>query len=198
MATRGKLQDLDLCFVDVETTGSKFGFNEIVDIGAIRTTHDASIVLGELEQRVRPQFPHRFSDYARELTGYSEALWNDAPEHTRELWLNFAVFASGAVPVCHNPSFERAFLELTAREFDIGSLGLDYHWIGTESLGWPFYRAGLIPKLSLKTLCEFVGVEAEPSPHRAINGARSCLGVYRGLMAGLRGLTSTSSREGSA
>jgi DNA polymerase III alpha subunit (gram-positive type) len=180
----------DLCFIDVETTGSVIGYHEIIEIGVIRTPHDASSIVGEWERRLKPRFPERTSNYARNLTGYREDLWTPAETPSPQLWHDFVSFVTGAVPVCHNPSFDRAFITLAAADHQITELGLDYHWIGTESLAWPIYKAGSTPKLSLGALCALLGLEVEPLPHRALNGAKTCLEVYRGLMARLAPLLS--------
>ncbi|SPF43415.1 hypothetical protein SBA4_3030033 [Candidatus Sulfopaludibacter sp. SbA4] len=92
------------------------------------------------------------------------------------------MFVSGCVPVCHNPSFDRAFITLAAATQGVLDLELDYHWIGTESLAWPLYRAGAIPKLSLGEICRFLGIPPEPAVHGASNGAATCRDVYLRLI----------------
>jgi DNA polymerase III epsilon subunit-like protein len=84
--------------------------------------------------------------------------------------------------VCHNPSFERAFLSLAAANCGVFDLGLDHHWIGTESLAWPFVKHHRLERFSLESLCQFLKVPSEPQPHSAIGGAEACLRVYRELM----------------
>lgn len=172
----------DLCFIDVETSGTVFGYHEIVDIAAVRTTPDTSIIHGTWHKRIRPSHPERFSPYARELNGYAPELWVNAEELSQSLWNEFVVFATDCVPVCHNPSFDRAFITLAAAESAVFELGLDYHWIGTESLAWPLYKQGVLPSLSLASLCSFFGVDGEPHPHTALGGALACLRLYQVLM----------------
>ncbi|MBI3303452.1 MAG: 3'-5' exonuclease [Deltaproteobacteria bacterium] len=176
------LREQDLCFLDVETTGSVFGYHEIVDIAAVRTVPDASTILGKWHKRIRPRHPERFSSYARDLNGYTPELWAGAEESTAPLWNEFVTFVKDCVPVCHNPSFDRAFITLAAAEHDILELGLDYHWIGTESLAWPLYKQGVLPSLSLESLCTFFEVGVEPRPHTALDGALACWRVYQVLM----------------
>jgi DNA polymerase III alpha subunit (gram-positive type) len=180
-----ELRDRDLCFIDIETTGSVFAYHEIIDLGAIRTSADGSVVKGTWERRMRPKHPERMTGYARELSGYTDVEWQAAQAPSLEMWQDFARFASSCIPICHNPPFERAFITLASRTHGVEDLALDYHWIGTESLGWPLYRSGAFEKLSLDGLCKFVGIETEPRPHHAIQGARACCAVYRALMAKL-------------
>lgn len=176
-----RLADRDLCFIDVETTGLKFAFHEVIEFGAVRVSPDAAIVRGELSFRIHPKHPDRFSEQAKIVNGYSKAAWNDTAKDGTDAWREFAVFAEGCVPVCHNPSFDRVFVALSAREYGIEELGLDYHWVGTESIAWPLVHRGFLLSLSLKSLCGFFDVPPEPEPHRAIEGARACLSVYRSL-----------------
>ncbi len=172
----------DLCFIDVETTGAVFGYHEIIDIAVLHTTPDAKQVIATFRRRIRPDHPERITDYARTLNGYRLELWESGEPSSRKLWTDFADFCKGAVPVCHNPSFERAFVTLAAASHHVLDLGLDYHWIGTESLGWPLYQSRLISKLSLESLCAFFEVGVEPHPHNALDGATACWRVYRALM----------------
>lgn len=177
-----QLSKKDLCFLDTETTGSIFGYHEIIEIGAVRTSADGTRILAEWHRKIAPQNPDRISDFARKLTGYNSHSWNDAHDPNKGLWLEFVEVVTDCVPVCHNPSFDRAFITLAAQAYELRDLKLDYHWIGTESLGWPLYKSGLLPKLSLADLCSYLGVKGEPTPHTALEGAHACQRVYVALM----------------
>jgi DNA polymerase III epsilon subunit-like protein len=133
-------------------------------------------------KRIRPRHPERFSPHARDLNGYTPTLWANAEESTPTFWKEFVAFVKDCVPVCHNPSFDRAFITLAAAEHNILEIGLDYHWIGTESLAWPLYKRGVLPGVSLESLCAFFEVGVEPRPHTALDGALACWRVYRVLM----------------
>jgi DNA polymerase-3 subunit alpha (Gram-positive type) len=172
----------DLCFIDIETTGTIPGYHEIIDIGAVRTSPDATYQTGNWQRRIRPKYPERMSEQARVVNGYHPRLWEHAEESSGTLWSGFAGLVKGCVPVCHNPSFDRAFITLAAVSFDVWDLGTDYHWIGTESLAWPLYKAGVLPSVSLESLCLFFDVGVEPSPHIGLEGARACWRVYTKLM----------------
>lgn len=181
----GELRRMDLCFLDLETTGARIGFHEIIEIAAIRTAPDASRVLSTWHNRVRPRHPERISPFAKNLTGFDSSLWKEAEFPSARLWKEFSCFADSCIPVCHNPSFDRAFVSLAASENGIVDLGLDYHWIGTESLAWPLYVSGRITTLSLEGICETFRIPVEPLPHTAMDGAQACLLAYRALIARL-------------
>jgi DNA polymerase III epsilon subunit-like protein len=172
----------DLCFIDVETTGTIFGYHEIIEVGAVRMSADLAICRGEMVFKLLPRYPERFTAEALRINGYSPDAWRDSVASPARKWEEFVSFGSGSTPVCHNPSFDRAFVTLGALEYGVSDLQMDYHWIGTESVGWPLYCAGRVKELSLNCFCEFLGMPAEPEPHSAMVGARTCLMVYRGLM----------------
>lgn len=121
--------------------------------------------------------------YVLQLTEYDPLKWSSAQPCDARFWHEFAAFARNSVPVCHNPSFDRAFIALSAAAVGVDDLGLDYHWIGTESLAWPLYRMGHAPQMSLDGLCEFFRLPLEPRPHEALKGAQTCLQVYSAIMA---------------
>jgi DNA polymerase III alpha subunit (gram-positive type) len=172
----------DLCFVDVETTGVVFGFHEVIEVGAIRTTPDANTILAKFNKRMRPNFPERMSARAQEVNGFLATEWEHSSEHAEDVWSEFSKFANNCVPVAHNPGFDRSFVTLGAASVGIARLGLDYHWIGTESLAWPLFVNRDIADLSLDGICEHFLIPKEPRPHRAINGAESCRAAYLALM----------------
>jgi DNA polymerase III epsilon subunit-like protein len=192
---QGAANALARCFVDVETTGAVFGFHELIDIAAIRTSPDASQVKSTWSSRIRPRYPERIEKAAQELNGFRAEEWATAREPSAELWTEFVNVVRGCVPICHNPSFDRALVTLAAAAEQIVDLELDYHWIGTESLAWPLYLRGELPKMSLPALCDFFGIRIEPSPHTALGGATVCHKVYCALM---RHLSSFSDAAGSS
>ena len=177
----------DLCFLDVETTGTRFGYHEIIEIAAIRTSPDAAIVRGTWQARVLPRHPERITDTARALNGFTIDGWSGARASDAALWQEFSNFGAGCTPVCHNPSFDRAFITLAAAEAGVAELALDYHWVGTESIAWPLYAKGCVPRLSLSSLCEVLQVGCESVPHTALGGAEACRRLYTRLMAILAG-----------
>ncbi len=171
-----------LCFIDVETTGARFGFHEVIDIGAVRTSPDGLEVIDRWSTRVLPQFPERITKQAAQLNGFDEVAWISASGSTPSLWLDFARFASGCRPVCHNPSFDRAFIMLAAESVGVMDFGLDHHWIGTESLAWPLVWHGMVNEFSLEGISAQLLGYSEPLPHTALGGAEMCRAVYLRLI----------------
>lgn len=175
-------KDAPLIFVDVETTGPRFGYHEIIDVAAVRTVPDASRIVRTFQRRLRPMYPERCTSVARRLNGFSEEEWSSAEVPSNELWEELNRILAGAVPVCHNPTFDRAFIELAASQHGLEELSCDYHWIGTESMAWPMYVLGHLRGISLDDILCVGGYGAEERPHSAYGGAIGCLRAYRILM----------------
>jgi DNA polymerase III epsilon subunit-like protein len=168
----------DLCFIDIETTGSVFGYHEITELAAVRTSPDAKEVISIYQVKIIPKHPERVTEIAKQISNFCLDDWLDAVESNNRLWRELSIFWSSCIPICHNPPFERAFITLAMNDVGMSSVGLDYHWIGTESLAWPLFVSGQINKISLSTLLDYFELPPEPFPHRAINGALSCRNVY--------------------
>lgn len=171
-----------LCFIDIETTGSIFSYHEIIEIGAIKTRRNVSDIVDSISIKVKPKHPNRITKIAQKINGYNSYNWIDSQVPNENFWGELVKFWVGCTPVCHNPSFERAFLSLSAFEAGIEDLKLDYHWIGTESLAWKLYLRGEISKLSLSSIAGYFNVNQEPEPHTALGGAKLCRSVYQKMM----------------
>lgn len=183
MDNNPRLRDRDLIFIDVETTGPVFDYHEIIDIAMIRTSPDGRSERERWHLRLRPRFPERVTDLAKQLNGFDASEWAAEMAPTTEIWQKVSDVVNGSVPVCHNPSFDRAFIMLAAGRMGVEDLGLDYHWIGTESLAWPLYGSGEIEELSLDALSGYFGGSEEPVPHTALRGAETCRHVFISLMS---------------
>lgn len=170
----------DLAFIDVETTGPIFGYHEVIEVAVVRTSPDAGVVVNNWSRQINPQHPERITEYARNLNGYGQRPWEDVEPYV--LWSEFVQVSAGCVPVCHNPTFDRAFISLASSAAGIKELSLDYHWIGTESLAWPLVRQAALAEFSMAALCRHFGVLEEAQPHTAAGGAAACHTLYTRLM----------------
>ena len=172
----------NLCFIDIETTGHLFGYHEIIEIAAILTTDNGEKVLDETCTKLKPIFPDRITPIAKGLNNFNQASWQNSPTSDANIWTSLKGFWENSIPVCHNPSFERAFITLEMMKYDIDDVGLGYHWIGTESLFWPWVDRKIVQKNSLSSILEYFKFPTEPIPHTAMNGANACRIAYIELM----------------
>ena len=172
----------DLCFIDIETTGSLFGYHEILDIAAIRTLADGKTVLEKTNTKLKPKFPDRITPVAQSITNFNNTSWLNSIEPDEIFWNSLKSFWLNCTPICHNPSFDRAFITLEMLKCGINDVGLDYHWIGTESLFWPWVARNKAKNNSLSTILRYFNLPAEQLPHIAMNGAKACRAAYVEIM----------------
>lgn len=164
---------------DVETTGLNFREHEIIEIGCALVTQDKLEIIATLEVKVKPLHPELASESALKVNGYNEKEWASAISLKSAMEI-YAALTKDAVFAAHNVTFDWGFIDETFHRTDVKNL-MDYHRKDTWSIAEEKLRGGGLEKFSLKDLCEHLGVEPEPPPHRAINGALKTLEVWRKL-----------------
>lgn len=199
-----------LAFIDLETTGhdtlklNRYGslnvWHEIIDIGCVLVRSDTLEVVGEFETLVWPEHPERcipniINHYPERAT---VGEWDDAvplKKAIRDLFATCAEYSNGevVVPGGQNWFFDWSFLTVAFAQCGISEdewmQYLSYKRFDTASMAISALRE---PHTSLDMsvfslrsgkLQELLGIEPEPIPHRAINGARQALEVFRKLDA---------------
>jgi DNA polymerase III alpha subunit (gram-positive type) len=172
----------DLCFIDIETTGSLFGYHEIIEVAAIRTSADGKTILNKQHTKLKPQHPERIAPIAKQITHFDIDKWDNSTTSDSTVWNSYKKLWENCIPICHNPSFERAFITLQMMKLEINDIGLGYHWIGTESLFWPWINSEKANRISLSYMLDYFNLPVEPLPHTAMNGANACRLVYIEMM----------------
>lgn len=186
-----------LVSVDLETTGRRPGYHEIIQIAVVPLDSDLRPLEGvrPFYQNLKPFFPERAEKRAGYVHGISlESLMLHAPhpdkvaDLLREWWERLDLPAGKTlVPLAHNWAFESAFL--TA-------------WLGLEEKQALFHghardamllalttndRAAFLGEktpfnsVSLVSLCRKLGV-FNPTPHDALCDAIAEAEVYRSLV----------------
>ncbi len=167
-----------LIFTDLETTGDTPGHHEIIEVGAVLTEPDLTII-EELDVRVAPRYPERILKSAYERNGVDLRDWGNT--HSPEEALSaYDRLGAGAVFVSHAMAFDWGFLESAYRE-EQQQPSLHYHRLDTLSMAWMLFGPQNVESFSLDALAKHLGIEPEPMPHRAINGARMVREVYAGM-----------------
>lgn len=172
--------DIPMAFVDLETTGLREDYHEIIEIGLLVVRQSDLMVLDEWETKVKPLFPDRISAGAQLVNGFNEEDWTDAPD----LPFAFDEFirrVHGALLASWNIRFESKFLEQAFRQngMELNDV-MDYHGLDIMPLAMEVLRQrGPLNSFSLNSLAPIFGIEAEPKIHRAINGARLAFEVYK-------------------
>jgi DNA polymerase III alpha subunit (gram-positive type) len=172
-------QDRNLAFIDSETTGLTPGYHEAIEWACVLTKPDGITILDEFEVKVKPRYPERFDARAKEVNGYTEEAWAEAPPPGFAIE-NLLSLTQGAILVGQNVSFDENFLVAFASAYELKTTH-HYHKIDTMNLAWPLIKSGKIDGLSLTNLARWAGVEQE-MPHRAMNDVKCVMAVYAALM----------------
>jgi DNA polymerase-3 subunit epsilon len=161
-------------YVDVETTGLDPQRHEIIEFAA--TKDDGSFY----ETKIEPQHINRAEQEALDINGYTEALWADASKMDEVAPL-IQEFLTDCVIVGHNVRFDMGFIAVMFKQANI-RIHLDHHLVDTVTLAYEHLVPVGLQSLSLRKICEFLGIPPEPDVHRAMNGARCAQQVYHKLV----------------
>ena len=185
-----------LAFIDLETTGlepilSMNGFlvapwHEIIEIGCvIADMKNPSKAIDELSFKVLPEHPERITSGAQEINGYNEKDWKNALP-LEEAMRRLIDFVSGSVLFAGNISFDWVFLQIALAKSGYTKEKIDetLYYSKRESSSFAAGRL-FVPQtpvtlemFSGRTIEKQLGLESEPKPHRAINGARQIHSIF--------------------
>ena len=173
-------QDRNLLFLDCETTGLDPLYNEAVEWAGVLTKPDGITVLKTFEAKVKPLHMDRFNAKAKEVNGYNDAEWADAPEAALTA-AGLHAIAKDAILVGQNVSFDEGFLTAFLKQHGL-TPSWHYHKVDTMGLAWPLIKNGAINGLSLVNLAHWAGLE-QTKPHRAMSDVLCVQKVYLSLMS---------------
>lgn len=182
--------DRPIAFTDLEMTGlDRFRvvdgvfqpWHEICEIGLVLANHRNLEILDKLNLKVKIGHPERFSPKALEVNGYREEDWKDAISLKEALEI-YNQKVAGAVFAAHNVTFDWGFLEVAYALTGLQST-MDYHRIDllTNAVGVLQAKGYERDHYRQTKLAEFLGLQPEPMPHRAVNGAMSAYEVYKAI-----------------
>ncbi len=169
-----------IAITDIETTGLSAKTHEIIEIGMVLVDQNTLEIIDTLEIKIKPEFPERGSARAFEVNGYNPEEWLEAVTLPEAMKL-YAEKTKGAVFCAHNVTFDWSFVCEAFEKAGIECL-LDYHRLDTLTMAWSKLGSKGLTRMRLSSVCEFLGLEPEPEPHRAMNGAMSAYRVYKALM----------------
>lgn len=173
------LLERPLAITDYETTGLDPDVHEIIEIGLVVVDQTTLKTISELDLKVRPTRIETASPKALEINGYTEADWRGACS-LYEAMQQFASHVGDAMLLAHNMGFEWSFTRAAFKAVGVTD-PMDYHRCDTFTTAVESLRHSGLEKFNLVKVAEFLGIEPEPMPHRAINGARQAADVYRRL-----------------
>jgi len=171
------LQDSDLVFVDVETTGLYPVFGDrVVELGALKVRDGREI--DSFSRLVDPQRP--ISPGASAVNGITNEMVRGEPVFS-EVADSFLSFIEGAILIAHNAPFDLGFLssELHRAGFPM----LRNQIVDTLQISRRYFQFG---SNSLGSLARGFGV-ATPDAHRALGDCRTTFQVFQCLLDELFG-----------
>lgn len=148
-------RDRPLCFLDIETTGTRPGVHEITEIGISHTK------LGSLCLQIAPQHLDRADPDSLRISGFNSADWVDA-DHFGICVPRLAPYFEDATIVGHNVAgFDIPFLkaEFESAGFDSGDFFRDV--IDTQVLARQFLVPLGLKFVGLQACMKFIGVDYE-------------------------------------
>lgn len=173
-------KDLDLAFIDTETSGRGFE-HEIIEIAVVRASGYNFSLIDEWEIKVKPQRIEIAEPESLKINGYSEEEWRDAVA-LEEAMKIFLKKTENAILVAHNLVFDWYFIHKALEECSLKSTfwfkGLD-----TISLAWLKLRdKSEIKNLSFRELTRYFGIEQEKM-HRALDDTQATYELFKKLVA---------------
>lgn len=176
-----------MAFVDLETTGLDERVHEIIEIGLVLVNQNTLEIIEEWEQRVKPKFSERSDEINRKINGFNEAEWASAP-HLEEVIAGLASKLSQKELWSWNIQFEWRFLKAAFEQcgMELTEVLGDYHGFDVVPLAKEELRRinFAIPRFSLNNITKAFGLDTEPYPHRALNGAHAAFALYKKIRKG--------------
>ncbi|MBI4118904.1 MAG: 3'-5' exonuclease [Parcubacteria group bacterium] len=169
-----------LAITDVETTGLDYQLHEIIEIGLILADQKTLKVLDEWSVKVKPRKIKTAAEAALKVAGYNKLDWLGAIT-LKEAMEAYSKKTKNAIFVAQNSFFDWSFLSEAFKSTGIED-HTDYHRVDLFTIGW-FNSSKLkgLKKFTLKEMCRYFGLEPEPLPHRAPNGAHKAYEVLQKL-----------------
>ena len=169
------LSEVTFVVVDLETTGTRPGTDEITEIGAVRVR--GGEVRAELSTFVA--IDGALPGHISRLTGIDPGDLVGAPT-LGEVMATFLEFSRGAVLVAHNARFDLGFLRAAA-------VSTDHEWpdppsVCTLALARRVLHRGETRGHRLGELAAHLGSTVEPN-HRALQDARATVDVLHALIS---------------
>lgn len=193
----GRLTDWNIAFVDVETTGLKPGYHEMVDIGIVMTDLEGE-KLGSFFRRIMPDHPERAEQEALDCNGFSVERWKDvgaaSKGHAVQDILQFYRDSAGdgqriqknVIFCAWNESFDHPFLDHLFRSTNESVRQLHHYTLDMPSIAWGMG----VRLMHCSKVVQHLGVEEEPRAskgddpwkHTGLTGAKKNARIYRALL----------------
>lgn len=181
------MQDYNLAFLDVETTGLDPQKHEVIQVGVViakqipRSGNMGPMleIVDEFEIKIKPERIEDAEEEALRVNGYDESEWMFAPDLKNAMEF-LAKKLEGSIQVSHNLTFDAAFIE---KSFERAGLENTMARYKLDTISIAFARLYNRPdvKFSLKYLCDLFQIKNE-NAHTALADAKALYHVYKKMM----------------
>ena len=177
-----------LAFVDVETTGLRPGYHEVIDIGVVLSDLDGH-ELDRLFLRIMPEHPERVSQGAIAVNAFSVERWKKLNALSQKIAVDSLIAfhrthagEKHVLMVAYNSHFDAAFLDHLFRSTQHSWRDLYYYYVlDIPSMAW----AQGIRLLYGQKLSAYFGIPDEPhipEEHTGITGADLNFRLYKKIV----------------
>lgn len=170
-----------LAFTDLETTGMWPPEGEIIEIGLVVADTKTMKIIERLNLKVQPQHIETASAEALEINGYRAEDWHNALSLDQAL-RQYLKKARGAAICAWRVAFDFSFLQSAMHDTRL----LQDHHLHTHVCVYSMALFALqkenIQPFRLKNVAMHLGIQPEPEPHQAMNGAMQAYEIYKKLM----------------
>ncbi|OFZ71375.1 MAG: hypothetical protein A3K03_03770, partial [Bdellovibrionales bacterium RIFOXYD1_FULL_44_7] len=170
-----------LAITDLELTGLDVRKHEIIEIAALLVHQESMDIIKIFESKVTPAHVETGDPVSLRIAGYEPDLWKEAPplKEALEMYVSF-LGNSDAVFAAWNNTTDWAFLEEGFKKTGTKD-PFDYHRYDIWTAAAELLKGVDLEKISLSCIRTHLHLAVEPSPHRAINGARGAYEVLKKL-----------------
>ncbi len=165
-----------IALIDLETTGLSPEKHEIIEIGCVLFNPYTPKDPETFEVKVHPTDLASADSEALRINGYKKEDWEDAFTLRNALMLLNGFVGHDVYFMSYNVTFDWAFVEKAYTKVGIPD-PFHYHRLDLLTLAWDRLPSGAF--LSLKKVCQQLGIEPEPNIHRALGGAVSAYQVFQ-------------------
>jgi DNA polymerase III alpha subunit (gram-positive type) len=168
-------KDLDLAFIDTETTGRSFE-HELMEIAVVRVNSFNFVVLDEWSTKIKFYHPELADPDSLKIAHYNPEDWRQAMDLNDAMKI-FLEKTEGAILVAHNLPFDWYYIHKALKECRLEPTfwfkGLD-----TISLAWCKLRHDpRIKNLSFRELTQYFNIQQE-KPHSALDDAKTAYRLF--------------------
>lgn len=175
-----KLSEMNLAFVDTETTGLSVEDHEIIEIAVLLYDQKEDKVIKEWETKIAPSHIETASEVALRINGYND----DPQSYTGSLKsamikFNSLVRRGDSLIVGQNVAFDLKFIYKSMERLNIEPQ-FDRRHLTLEGLSWWAVRNSNAENISLASVCSQFDV-SNIGAHSALVDCRRTFEVYRKL-----------------